>query len=180
MPVRTTLSICIITLLVGTISGQITGENAINQDRAISSFIETIAEEKEEEEEQDYDELFDQMEALKENPVNINIAGEEELRQIYYLDDYRISCLLDYIENYGDIITLYELTAIEGFDNDLINAILPYIAIHTSYEDSRLRLRDLFKSGKNQVLFRYQRLLETQKAYTLGRDSIIKLNSNQY
>ncbi len=160
------------------ITGQTADESEIIPDNSISSILETLAEDMDEE--PDLEELFDQMEQLREYPININSANEEELRHIYFLDDYRITSLLEYIRNYGELLTIYELTAIEGFDKDLIEAILPYIRISPFKKDEKIKFKDLFRFGKSQVLLKCNSILEPQKGYSLDRDSIIAINSNQY
>lgn len=154
------------------------GLNAIDQNNSVTSFLETIAETTEED--MDYEEIFATMEELKEYPININSTNEGELKQIFFLDEYRISSLLEFISNYGCIQTIYEFTAIEGFDNDLIREIIPYIKIEAINPDKDFMLKELFKDSKNQFFIRYQRILEKQRGYGLEKDSLLAVGSNQY
>jgi len=159
-------------------SGNVFGQVVQASDNMVSSLLEELAEDQEET--PDFEELFEHMEQLKDYPININSTNEDELKQIIFLDDYKISNLLDYIQNYGDLITVYELVAVEGFDIGFIMTLLPYIKISQIKDEQKIKLKDIFMYGKNQVLLRYHQIIEAQHGYSLEKDSIISLNTNQY
>jgi hypothetical protein len=61
------------------------------------------------EEEYDYTDLFSELEFFLANPMPINIATHDEIRQLFFLNDIQINNLLQYIQDYGKIVTIYEL-----------------------------------------------------------------------
>jgi len=62
-----------------------------------------------------------------ENPVNINMASEEELEQLNMLDFRQIKNIIDYRKQYGFFVSFYELAAVEGMTPEVIASLTPFI-----------------------------------------------------
>ena len=77
------------------------------------------------------DSYLQQMEYLKTNPVNLNTAGIDELRELNVLTDLQISNLLAYRRIFGNLIHIYELQAVPTWDVQTIRKVLPFVAITT-------------------------------------------------
>jgi opacity protein-like surface antigen len=60
--------------------------------------------------------LVEELSELYENPVNINSGTISEISRLFFLSDFQIKSLADYIKNSGDIVSIYEIAAIPGFD----------------------------------------------------------------
>jgi hypothetical protein len=100
---------------------------ACAQQQLIERALEEIAE-KEETEIED-DELAQQLEIFKRNPVNLNTARQEELQLLQLLNSLQVRALIQYRELFGKFIDLYELQAIPHWDLETIRRVLPYITI---------------------------------------------------
>lgn len=85
------------------------------------------------------------------NPLNINMASRRELESLLILSDFQVESLLEYIDSYGAIISKEELLLVDGFNQKLINILIPYISFKEfsvskeSKWKSRWRLR--YKNG---------------------------------
>ncbi len=108
--------------------------------------------------------LRDLMEA-EGDPLDLNAAGRDELEALPGMTDMLAFNVVAYRETYGDLVSLYELQAIEGFDLRLIRRILPYVRIAGGGPTVPLKARQLLVSGRHEFLVRVQRVLETRKGY---------------
>lgn len=66
---------------------------------------------------------------LSENPVKINQADENDLSRLFFLSDFQVRSLADYIKRNGNIVSIYEIAAIPGFDQHAAEMMLPFISL---------------------------------------------------
>lgn len=105
--------------------------NSFGQDEKVSDIISSIAEELADDETDPeaaaiyFEKLYD----LIEKPVRINNANESELSRLFFLTDFQVKALADYIHSTGKIISLYEIAGVPGFDRDLTRMISPFISL---------------------------------------------------
>jgi hypothetical protein len=86
----------------------------------------------------------DRLNELSEDPVNINSSNENELSKLFFLSDFQIKSLLDYIQKSGSIVSFFEIANIPGFDKETVMMIIPFIKLGTTsrnnhQDSSRLR-----------------------------------------
>lgn len=70
---------------------------------------------------------IDRLLELGENPVKINSADESELSRIFFLTEFQVKVLCDYVKTTGNIKTQYEIAYLPGFDNTLAMMMKPFI-----------------------------------------------------
>jgi len=131
------------------------------------------------EEEYDYTDLFSELEFFLANPLPINHAAHDEIRQLFFLNDIQINNLLQYIADYGKIATVYELAYIDGFDREVIAMLSPFITLSDDRRPARITPRQALRFGRNQLFVRYHQLLETQRGFLPLADSLLQQNPNQ-
>ena len=68
---------------------------------------------------------------LESHPVNLNAASRRQLTASGLFTPFQISSLLEYRARAGDVLSLAELSAVDGFDESFVRAISPYISIRT-------------------------------------------------
>jgi hypothetical protein len=139
------------------------------QDPDLQQKIENIAENTSED--VDVNTLLDRLNYYREHPLNLNSATWENFEDLLLLNDLQIQALFNHIKDNGELMYLEELQTIEGFDNETINKILPYITISESAKQPKISLNQLTKEGKNSLYMRIQKVLEEQKGYTPPIDS---------
>jgi len=66
---------------------------------------------------------------LKENQIDINKAKENDFKQIPFLTQFHIYSIIEYRKKFGDLKSFAELQYVDGFNEDMIKKILPYIKI---------------------------------------------------
>src|SRR5680860_1460440 len=53
--------------------------------------------------------VIEDLEDLAENPININATNQNELSRLYILNDIQIEKLLNYVNEYGPVYSIFEL-----------------------------------------------------------------------
>ncbi len=119
--------------------------NAFSQESETSDVITSIAEELASDEDiPETVELFiQQLYELVENPVRINSGDEKEISRLFFLSDFQVKALIDYISSSGNIVSVYEIAAIPGFDRQTAEWMVRFISLqenpYGSSKNSRLR-----------------------------------------
>ncbi|HKZ67199.1 MAG TPA: helix-hairpin-helix domain-containing protein, partial [Chitinophagaceae bacterium] len=100
------------------------------------------------------DSYLQELEYFRTNPINLNVADINELRELRILTDLQIVHLISYRRLLGKFINIYELQAIPAWDVNTLRKLLPFITIASpvSLKDD-LSLR--FKNGNQSLLFRF-------------------------
>jgi hypothetical protein len=119
----------------------------------------------------DYSDLTDELEYLRENPLNLNFVTLADLDKLYFLNEMQKFNLLAYRENFGYYVTIYELQAVEGLDAETLAKILPYVCVTGEKPKKKITPKDVAKYGRNECVVRYQRIIEEQKGYSPIDDS---------
>ncbi len=87
----------------------------------------------------DIQEILDDLEQFRQNPLRINSSGVEELKKLHLLSELQIYKLLGYREKNGTIFTIYELATIDGFTPDILQKLEPFISFETEAQPVRKR-----------------------------------------
>ena len=127
--------------------------------------LENITENSEDAETED-DSYLQQLNQLQKNPVNINTADEFFLKELRMLSPMQVQNFLAYRSVLGNLISIYELQAIPGWDLATIQKIRPFITVSNSQgliEDIGERLRN----GDHSILVRVSQTLEKSRGYIL-------------
>jgi len=125
-------------------------------------------------EEDDYypaiEEITEKLFYYSEHRIDLNIATEDELADLHLLNTFQIKSLRDYIRKNGKLQSVYEMQLVFGFSRELVSRLKPFVKVslenlRTERRLSELKPAGLIKYGSHQLLFRAERLLETQKGY---------------
>ncbi|MDR1672180.1 MAG: hypothetical protein LBS09_01755 [Bacteroidales bacterium] len=117
------------------------------------------------EEENNPEELLEQLEHLAEHPIYINQAGYEDLARLFWLTDFQIKSLLDYVQTKGAILSPYEIAYLYGFTPELAQNIAPFISMETPPEVWNPKPRNVFRYGKHKLITNAQSLFQRQEGY---------------
>lgn len=142
------------------------------------SRIEQIAERSEQE--LDYTDLLDGLYVLLDDPLNLNYASFEELKQLFFISDIQAHKLIEYRNMYGLFLTIYELQTIEGFDRPFVEMIQPFVSLSQDKPEFKATFKNALKYGRHDIFFRYSRILEQQKGYEDFPDSVKLAKPNSY
>lgn len=129
--------------------------------------------------ETDYSDWAEEINLLRQRPVNLNSGDENELRRLFFLNDLQISNLLEYTKLYGQLASIYELQVIEGFNEKVVSQIMPFISL-SPYVPEKFSMKRALKYGGTDVMLRYQRVLQEQSGYASVSDSLRLAHPNDY
>jgi len=115
-----------------------------------------------------YEDLYETLLQYYQTPVNLNTATREELRALLLLSENQITQLLRHREANGELLSVYELQSIEGYDLRIINRILPFVTVSsTDPNGARGNLwQRIAREENNAFYLRYERVLQERKGYT--------------
>jgi len=126
----------------------------------------------------DYTSLYEDLIAIYYDPININSCTKDDLSRLIFLNEIQINNLMNYRKKYGQFLSVYELKLIDGFNNDDVKNLIPFITLKEVKQSDIKSFKNTFKYGKHQVFLRYQQILEPQKAYNIPDAD--KTESNSY
>ncbi len=111
-----------------------------------------------------YEDLYENVLQLFSNPVNLNKAGEEDLRFLNLLSLAQIKNLIDYRKENKNLLSVYELQAIPGYDLPTIKKLLPFVKVVDpgNILDANF-WEKIRKESDNYFLVRYGRTLQIPK-----------------
>lgn len=119
----------------------------------------------------DFSDLLDAYYFFTENKININGPEISELQAMYLISAFQLESLREYQRRYGSMLSIYELSLVDGFDAQTVNLLLPLITVVPTSRSQQLNWKNVMKWGKNQLLFRTERVLETREGYKAISDS---------
>jgi hypothetical protein len=96
----------------------------------------------------DFQEVIDDLTYLSLHPLSINKATKEELLKLHFLSELQINDLLDYRNRTGQIYSLYEMAAIDGYYPDLLQKLKPFISFEI------VETKSTYKKSDNDLLIR--------------------------
>lgn len=129
-------------------------------DAAIENVYEYLMED--EEKSIDYEELYADLIAKFNHPINLNQATKDELESLHFLSDMQIENLLYYLYKVGKIQTTYELQLVEGFDNFTIKMLLPFVYVGTNRIE-KISFKDMMKYGRNEFILRFDGTIQQRE-----------------
>ncbi|NIK72597.1 hypothetical protein FHS56_000083 [Thermonema lapsum] len=147
---------------------QATAQQRPTREIDLQQFIESNFAFQDPESDANYEDIYEALYQLYLEPLDLNAAGREDLASLSMLKEYQINNFLKYREQYGKLISIYELQAIPGFDVETIQKLLPFVTVEEKSinEGSGNLLWRILHEENNYLVWRITRTLETQKGYT--------------
>ncbi len=143
-----------------------------NEEYDLIPTIEDLISNTETDDQVDFTYLTDYLADLRLRPLNLNKATPDQLKTLPGMDDLLVSSLMNHIQQFGELVSIYELQAVPGFSPDIFDQIKAYISISSGREDQRgPPPRQLWEGMKGDVTQRVVFLLEQQKGYSPKEDS---------
>ncbi len=116
----------------------------------------------------DYESLLEDLEYLHENPMNLNTATFSDLQKLPFLTDFQIRSLLDYRNENGVLLSLYELQLVHGFAEETISKMLPYVTVAKPVQSIMPHgFRNVLKYGKGEITLSARRTIEKPSGYII-------------
>ena len=163
-----TKTIILITILLLQASKILAQTDSLSYEIPSIDIIENRMEEALDGEEVSTEDLLEELEELGTNKPNLNNLSYETAIRTLKLSDYQYYQLQLYLENYGEMASIYELDGMEGFGREERER-LEHLAIVAHTPERQAFFKDFFKKGKSKMLIRYGQILERQAGYDTSR-----------
>ncbi|MFI5133038.1 MAG: ComEA family DNA-binding protein [Chitinophagales bacterium] len=124
------------------------------------------------------DSYLQELEQFRKNPVNLNTADANELKELKIISDLQIQNLISYRRLFGNLINIYELQAVPSWDITTIRKLLPFITI-TNPQSVAEAFAKRFRGGEQSVLLRYSQILEKSVGFDKSTSGTKYLGSPQ-
>lgn len=144
-----------------------------------SDFVEEIYDETDE------DETFLQnyileLEELRQHPIELNTATEDDFRQLPFLSDTQIKDILFYRERNGQFLSLGELMLVHGLDYATRQRLSLFCTVSTQSPSATApSLRNLLRYASHEIVARTDFPLYTKEGYKDKPDSILQHSPNK-
>ena len=99
------------------------------------------------------------LEHFQKNPLNLNTADGAQLAEFFFLGPELIERFLQYRQLLGELLSIYELQAVPGWSPEIIHKIRPYVVVEST-AGLAVRLKERFRGGAHNLLFRYGQILQ--------------------
>ncbi len=137
------------------------------EEESTSILLEQVAERNSSasDEEQDLSELTAIYTELLRRPIDLNSASAEELRATGLFNEVLIANIMNHKERFGKLLTISELQVIEGFDENFIRSIIPYITVGRGIDEPNASFSRMVHEGRHQLILRSQLVPEKRKGF---------------
>lgn len=136
----------------------------LDDNNGLQQILENNAEQTQQED-ADYSALVDELLYYSTHPIHLNHTNRETLQALQVLTDIQITNLFIHIEKNGPLLIIYELQAIEGFDLQTIQRILPYITVQDESNAIPINRKNLIHNAEQTFTLRYGQVLEKQLGF---------------
>lgn len=115
-----------------------------------------------------YEDLYETLFQYYQRPVNLNRTTPEELASLYLLSRPQIVAFFNYLQENGELLSIYELQAVPGFDLATIYRLLPFVQVPDAglQSDARPLWQRMVGEDNNALILRYERTLQQRRGYT--------------
>lgn len=134
-----------------------------NEDILIEQLMESMADEFPED--FDYSDLLEQWNYYLKHPIDLNKTEGKDLIELRFLSPLQVNAILKHRTLIGRYQMTYELQSVDGLHMELVRLLLPFVRVVEESDLKRMDLNDYLREGKNDLIFRFGRILENQKGY---------------
>ena len=99
------------------------------------------------------------------NPIPLNQANSITLSKLFFLTPKEINALFNHLSKYGPFLSIYELQAVEGLDQTVIELLSYFVRVDERKMSDYLSLPALLKKGSHELILQGDRTLQNTKAY---------------
>lgn len=115
-----------------------------------------------------YEDLYESLYQLYQNPIDLNTATVEDFASIYVLSPIQIKSILEHRKQNGDFLSIYELQAVQNLDLATINRLLPFVVVKYKFSANDLKNR-LTNATEHYLVLRSDQVLEKAKGFEEGK-----------
>jgi hypothetical protein len=127
---------------------------AQQEDPLVAELLENFFRSNESAGESDVQLFLENLERLQQRPIDLNTATRDELLATQIINALQIEQLLNYREKLGNLLNIYELQAVPGWEINDIRRLQPFVQVNGGLDRRGTPLYKGILKGTNEVLFR--------------------------
>ncbi len=108
--------------------------------------------------------IYENLQSFANNPLNLNRATVSDLEELFILNQYQIQEFFIYKKKMGDLISIYELQAIPGFDLRTVQAIASFVKV-SGEGDYQKSIPSMLRESNRTISTKWSRQLERARGY---------------
>ena len=113
--------------------------------------------------------LSDKLSELEERPAVINSGEEDEIARLFFLTEFQVRVLADYIKKKGDVVSLYEIALLPAFDRFTAMLMAPYVNLEPS------DIKSISSSGRTTLIMTATTRFSRTDSEEAGFRSLVKI-----
>ncbi|MBK8922906.1 MAG: helix-hairpin-helix domain-containing protein [Saprospirales bacterium] len=127
------------------------------EEPATGELLENFFRDSEQASETDAQLLLEQLEYLRQHPLNLNRATREDLAALCLLNEIQIENFLNYRAQFGPLLNVYELQAVPAWEVPDIRRVLPFAGVSTGLDTRNVPLWRGLVQGEEELILRWGR-----------------------
>ncbi|WP_299756662.1 helix-hairpin-helix domain-containing protein [uncultured Pontibacter sp.] len=115
-----------------------------------------------------YEDFYETLFQYYQRPIDLNRTTPEELASLYLLSRLQITSFFNYLQENGELLSIYELQAVPELDQATIYRLLPFVRVQDAglQSDARPLWQRMIGEDNNALILRYERTLQERQGYT--------------
>lgn len=109
--------------------------------------------------------VFESLQGFTRSPLNLNNATISDLQDLFLLNQIQIQEFFIYKRKVGELISIYELQAIPGFDLKTIRAISPFVKV-SGEKDYQKSISSMLAESDRTLQMKWSRPLQLERGFT--------------
>jgi hypothetical protein len=115
------------------------------------------------------------------NPLRINIASLAEMEAFPLFTRFMAVSLFDYIKRNGAVLSIYELSAIPGFNQEIAESLSPFVDLSAERQLTIKNISKILAEGRSQILLRGSFYTKKQEGYLpISKEELEKRPNSRY
>jgi hypothetical protein len=111
-----------------------------------------------------YEDVYDVLYQYYLTPLDLNKSDREDLEGLYLLSTSEINSFIEHRSKYGQLSSIYELQAIQGWEMGTIRKLLPFVEVKEHFDKEKF-LHRFLNNPNNIFLFRTDYVPQVRKGY---------------
>lgn len=105
------------------------------------------------------------------HPINLNRANRDQLRLLGFLSETQIENLIAHRGKYEDLVSIYELQTIDGFDMETIRLLARMVRVaDPGQRIDKSLVNRIINNGEHYLMVRYDHALQKKKGFKDERE----------
>jgi hypothetical protein len=116
-------------------------------------------------EELDYSDLVERLNFYKLNPMDLNRASAEQLKELLFLSPLQINAILNHRTLNGPFMDELELQSVGSLENEVISLLLNFVKVGIPSPLQNLSAKKIIERGNHDLIFRMGQLIQRQAGF---------------